>query len=332
MRYFDTFHGAYLGVLREINEEYDYVNKPRGNLSREKLGVSFVVRHPVQRHVLSPARRTNIVFNFAEALWYLSGSVLAEPIAYYAPSIRKYSADGVTLPGTAYGPRIMSVDETGTTQWANVVTELRRDPDSKRAVLQIFQDNEIGVPGSIDVACTLALQFLLREGRLETIGYMRANDAYRGLVSDYFSFTFLQEVMARELGVEVGAYRHHVGSMHVYQDDWGRTEEVLGEAAETDPPPIDPFPAMPQGDNWPYIRQVLDLEQALRRNEATLTSLRPVLAGLPDYWMQVLSLFEVQRQLSFEGRLDADLVAGLPAVYRWLVRQKWAERITRRTA
>ncbi|GIJ52315.1 thymidylate synthase [Virgisporangium aliadipatigenens] len=327
MHSFDDFHAAYLSILQDAYKDYDYVNKPRGNLSREKLGVSFVVRDPIQRQVMSAARRANIVFNFAEALWYLSGSDLLEPIAHYAPSIRQYSADGVTLPGTAYGPRIMSVDETGTTQWANVVAELRRDPDSKRAILQIFRNDEIGIPGNIDVACTLALQFLVREGRLEAIGFMRANDAYRGLVSDYFSFTFIQEVLARELGVEVGAYHHHVGSLHIYEDDWPRAERVLSEPAPAASVPRDRFPVMPAGDNWPHIHRVLALEAVLRRNEATRADLGEALADLPEYWADVVALFELQRQVTFEGRIRAESVSGLPPVYRWLVEQKWAARI-----
>ena len=112
----------------------------------------------------------------------------------------KYSADGRTLQGTAYGPRIFNYPRVDLDQWARIRTVLREDPDSKRAGIQIFDPIELRESNNIDVACTLALQFLIRDGALCTVGFMRANDAFRGMVSDIFSFTMLQELMARQLG------------------------------------------------------------------------------------------------------------------------------------
>jgi len=327
---FAHFQAAYLDQLRRTYYASQYVNTPRGNPSRERLGVSFRIEDPVQRHVWLPSRRTNIIFNFAEALWYLSGSDRLDFIGYYAPSIANYSKDGETLAGTAYGPRIFhhGGGATPTNQWDSVLATLREDYDSKRAVMQIFEGAELAVPGNIDVACTLALQFMIRDDALHGVGFMRANDAFRGVVSDVFSFTFLLEMMATQLGLPVGTYIHQVGSFHVYESDatWGH--RVLREAENVAGPTLaeaPPFPRMPAEDNWPHVREVLRLEELLRTDTVRLDAAALAGLGLPGYWRDVVALFEIQRQLRHRTKVDADVVAALPDLYYDLVVTKWPQ-------
>ncbi len=92
---------------------------------------------------------------------------------------------------------------------------------------------------------------------------MRANDAFRGIVSDVFSFTFVQELLARQLGLEVGSYCHMVGSAHVYESDYQWAEKVIAEAEKIQSYmyPFS-FPRMPLGDNWRYIHVVLMVNMA----------------------------------------------------------------------
>ncbi|SDL27564.1 thymidylate synthase [Lentzea albidocapillata subsp. violacea] len=317
---FDSFHQAYPAMLRQLADEPTYRNAPRGFASRETLGVRYVLGEADQRIPVVPARRLNIVFNFAEALWYLSGRDDLDFIAYYAPNMRKYSADGVRLTGTAYG-RAMFDPDGGVHQWTAVADELRRDPDSKRAVLQIFRGEEIRVPGNPDVSCTLGLQFLLREGALHCVGFMRANDVYRGMTSDVFSFTLVQELLARELGVPLGTYTHLVGSMHLYEPDHDRAREVLADPAAWEEP-AHRFPSMPDGDNWPHVRQVLRYEEHLRRNQLRLDDDLDAL-GLPGYWAQVVLMFEIHRRVRHDEPVATELLDRLWPLYRELVGQRW---------
>ncbi len=318
------FQGAYLDQLRRTYDGPEFVNAPRGNRSRERIGISFRIDDPVQRHITLPSRRTNIIFNFAEALWYLSGSASLDFIGYYAPSIANYSQDGVTLSGTAYGPRIFRMGPSEVDQWESVVKVLVADRDSKRAVMHIFEAGELLVPDNIDVACTLALQFMIREDALHGVGFMRANDAFRGVVSDVFSFTFLQELMATQLGVDVGTYTHQVGSFHVYDSDAAWAYRVLAESAGAvaDPPP---FPRMPAGNNWPHVRAVQRLEELLRTDRLRLDAARVAGLDLPPYWRDVVALLEIQRQLRHRTAVDQDVVDGLPDLFRSLVVTKWPQ-------
>lgn len=67
--------------------------------------------------------------------------------------------------------------------------------NSKRGFIGIFDPNEILTLENIDVSCTIGLQFFIRNSKLFMSTFMRANDAYRGILSDVFSFTFIQEML-----------------------------------------------------------------------------------------------------------------------------------------
>lgn len=328
---FETFEDAYLANLRLTYQEPTFRNAPRGFPSRERLGVAFTIRNPRERIVRAPARRLNIVFNFAEALWYLSGSDDLRMIAYYAPSMRRYSMDGERLTGTAYGPKIFSHGPNRVNQWDKAVETLRDDPETKRAVLQIFSPDEYLVESNIDVSCTMALQFMIREDALHAVGFMRANDAFRGVVSDIFSFTFLQEVMATQLGVGMGSYHHNVGSFHVYDSDEDWAAEVIAESkAFADAAGIhsEPFPVMAAGDNWPDIRLVLDYEVRLRTDELRLGASSIDELPLAPYWQQVVCLLEVYRQVVHEKRIDDDHLAVLNPTFRSMVAARWPQHLS----
>lgn len=325
-RIHEDFQDAYLANLHEITASYRFDIAPRGQASLETLGVDLKIKNPIQRVCQVPARKTNIVFNFAEALWYLSGSNLTDTIAYYAPSLRRYSADGKVLHGTAYGPRLFaSCGVDGPSQWDRVVEILaNEDPDTKRAAITIFDPDEDISLRNIDVSCTMCLQFLLRSGHLHLVVFMRANDAYRGMVSDVFSFTFLQEVMARQLGVPIGEYHHMVGSMHLYKADLPRATQVLASAAA---PPLHQFPEMPPGDNWPHIRRVLRAERSIREGPSSF-DLAPWQRELPAYWYQVVLLLLLFRTAVKDRLHVANVLEQLYPIYRDLVTVRWPQLAT----
>jgi thymidylate synthase len=321
--HYDTFEQAYLAQLRKVRDEPEFSNAPRGFHSREVLGVTYRLTNPRERVIRTPSRRTNIVFNFAEALWYLSGSNSLDLVRFYAPSMSKYSADGRTLRGTAYGPRIFNFGGAGVNQWESVIKTLRADPDSKRAFIQIFAPEELLTTDNIDVACTVGLQYVIRQGRLHALSFMRANDAYRGTASDVFSFTFLQELLAHQLDLELGSYTHVVGSYHLYQADDALADRVLAEASPVD---FEPFPVMPSGDNWDAIHQVVDLEQAMRTARLSLGPREIEQLGLPHYWAQIVALFSLHARQKLDQVVDPDLMGFLDQGYLRLVKNCWQDR------
>jgi len=320
---FGTFTDAYLAVLREIYDQPSYSTVTRAKTAIEIPNVSFTIRDPIARTPYLAARRANIVFNHAEALWYLSGRDDLDMIAHYAPRLRGLSENGTTLTGTAYGPRLFgSSPPDGRSQFDRILALLRDDPDTKRAAVLIMRPDELTDPANPDVACTLGLQFMLRAGRLHASAYMRGNDAMIGLYGDTFAFTFIQEFAARLLGVEVGTYAHHVGSMHINTLDLAKVERILAEPA----PPHFGHVAMPSTTSWADIRTVLSWEERLRRDQLAFTA---EAAHLDQYWVQVIALFEVHRQLTHhpDQPVTPEALALLRPGHRWLVEQRWPDRM-----
>lgn len=124
----------------------------------------------------------------------------------------------------------------------------KEDRDSKRGFIGIFDPNEILTLENIDVSCTIGLQFFIRNSKLFMSTFMMANDAYRGILSDVFSFTFIQEMLATQMGLEVGSYCHNVATTHIYEPDNKMVEKVLSDT--TKEKELFSFPCMPKKNNW----------------------------------------------------------------------------------
>lgn len=210
----DSATGLFTQTVAVLQRDGQPVS-PRGIPTREIFAASLCLHRPRARLVSGvPGRVVNPAFAVAEAAWILSGS--DEPWIYdYNSKLRTYANDGV-LRG-AYGPRLRHwagrID-----QLARVVEMLRTDPDSRRAVIQLY-DPARDENANLDVPCTLGFRFHLRDGRLVMSTTMRSQDVWLGLPYDVFTFTLLQELVAGWLGVPMGAYHHHVDSLHLYDSN-----------------------------------------------------------------------------------------------------------------
>lgn len=323
IRQYANLDEMYRATLCEVYHEFEFINSPRGNREREIIGYSAKIKDSTDRFCMNPIRKQNIIFNYAEALWYLSGSNDLSFIEYYAPSMKKYSSDGMTLPGTGYGPKLLHFGDNNLNQIRRAIDIFDHDDrDSKRVFLQIFDANEDLYRRNIDVSCTLGLQLLIRDNRLHAVAFMRANDAYVGFLSDIFSFTFLQEYIASVLGCDVGSYTHTVGSLHVYDENVRRVEQVIRPTTEsitTERPP-----RMPSGCTPELIEHILCLEGEIRRDRLLFTDLEKL--DLHPYWRAILGLFCLYRQIRRGETLNVEKAAALPPFYRDFLRNRWSDR------
>jgi len=105
---------------------------------------------------------------------------------------------------------------------------LINDPDSRRAFLHI-RTPEDSIIGSKDIPCTIGLQFFIRDGKLDLVVNMRSSDLILGISYDVPAFTFLQELMALELGICMGTYIHVSNSLHVYEKHFEMLDEILDQ-------------------------------------------------------------------------------------------------------
>ncbi len=102
-----------------------------------------------------------------------------------------------------------------------IINELRRNPSSRRAVICIRTQQDMG---SDDPACMQHLQFFVREGKLECKILFRSNDACKAAYMNAFALIQLQKMIADELGVGMGTYVHRANSFHCYERDFEMLE------------------------------------------------------------------------------------------------------------
>jgi thymidylate synthase len=308
MLVFKNFTEAYYELTHLIYGTPDYVCAPRGLTIKERLGVYFEIQQPLNRIPYVPDRDFALSYMIAELIWYLSGNDDTEWISEYSGFWKHISDHGKA--NSAYG-RYLFVDQYGDatpeglrTQWDYIIDELRRDPDSRRAVIHIRQP-EHSFMDTKDVPCTLSLQFFIRDGNLNQIASMRSSDLIFGLAYDVPAFTFLQEMLAAELGVGVGWYRHISASLHVYERHFEMCENIM----KNDPrfqswihtPVMPPIPSRPPVE-------MLDGVQWGIRHAKTENELKKVLRDVDgeQYWMDWVLILAHRRAMKL--KLD-DLAA-----------------------
>lgn len=207
---------AYVALMRRILNEGEPIS-PRGQLTFELTNVTVLVEDLFEAHVLNTARRVNLKILATEYVHLLGGVSSLEQLDLASGGrFSQFANDGRLL--GAYGPRIRH-------QLPRVVDLLRRDPDTRQAVLSIWNGQEHSVT-SRDVPCTTTLQFLLRDDCLHVRASMRSNDVVLGAPYDFWMFSRLGLSVASALGVEPGSYAHTVGSMHLYERDLGIANDV----------------------------------------------------------------------------------------------------------
>lgn len=204
---------AFKALATQAQEGFEASSRD-GDVIGEICDAVFCVEDPTRNIVSNPIRKMPMRYAVGELAWYLSGSNKVKDISRFAKKWVEISDDGETN-NSAYGYRIFS--KFGFDQWEHVKALLKKDPNSRQAVIHIKDANNHPTK---DVPCTVYLQFFIRDGKLNLSTHMRSNDIWMGVPYDMFSFCFLQMMMAMELGVEIGQYTHYAGSLHFYRRDY----------------------------------------------------------------------------------------------------------------
>lgn len=210
----DDLRGGYVNLVKHVAHSGKPVTS-RGLATRELTAVSLVFPN-----VLNPllpvgvGRGVNARLAAIEALQLISGTQRHDLVQLATPGFTSVLVDQENPNYGAYGPRIV-------TQLGDCVDVLRADPTTRRAVISIWNENDLTHDG--DRPCTVFLQFLVRDNgfgpALELHSHMRSQDVWLGVPYDIFMFTQLQHTVAFILGLPAGQFVHHATSLHIYETD-----------------------------------------------------------------------------------------------------------------
>ena len=193
---------------------YDYIMHSGKRSNSHKtlyiLNCGFYIMNPQQNEITEKWRKWNKEYAEYEWQWYLSGDQNADAIAERA-KIWKQMQDEDGNVRSNYG---YQWNRNG--QLDYVVQELQRDPNSRRAVISLYDGKEHSTY-QYDTPCTLAIHFYIEDNKLDMSVMMRSNDLVYGFCNDQYCFSKLQQLIAERLGCEVGIYYHFASNMHIYE-------------------------------------------------------------------------------------------------------------------
>lgn len=211
----ETASEAFIETLDDLLQYPDVMSAPRGQSTSELLDYHVVIKNPAAI-IAATGRDWKYAIGAAEAMALVGQVSVPEVLTDRFKAWSPFIDDGVLW--GAYGPRIAG-------DLGQVVKTLQADPDSRQAVLTIFDSGRDLNRGVKDVPCTIAIQFLLR-GTLRMRVMMRSNDIWLGFPYDTMQFSTLQAAVANALGVQMGEYSHLAGSMHLYERDTDKAMQI----------------------------------------------------------------------------------------------------------
>lgn len=204
----DHFNDIFIKSINAINSWGEWTN-PRGFDCKELISPQLILTNTENCLCTIKKRKLNYAYIVIEKMMFLTGISKPEILISYNKQMANYLNEFGEFDG-AYGPRING-------QLDFIYNELKKDKDSRRAVVTIHNrtDNNLNTK---DSACTLSLQFLIRNNKLIEIATMRSNDIKWGTCIDIPVFCFFQEVLAYWLNIEKGDYIHNPASLHYYKE------------------------------------------------------------------------------------------------------------------
>lgn len=201
--------------FRDLKLSQEYVTDKTGCKMIEVVGATFIADET------SIFGTVNQDYVEREIEWYRSMSLRVDDIRGGAPAAWKACAAKDGTINSNYGYLIWS--EENHNQYKNVVAELKKAPESRRAEMIYTRPSiwkEYNRDGMSDFICTDSVQYFIRDGVLLADVRMRSNDVVFGFKNDKAWQDHVHKQLADDLGVPVGQMIWHAGSLHVYERHW----------------------------------------------------------------------------------------------------------------
>ncbi|MGE0383768.1 MAG: thymidylate synthase [Gammaproteobacteria bacterium] len=152
-----------------------------------------------------------------ELLWFLRGQT----------NVRPLQAEGVTIwdewagpdgeLGPVYGAQWRNwrcADGRVVDQLAQVVEQIRTNPDSRRLIVSAWNVGELEAMAL--QPCHAFFQFYVAGGRLSCQMYQRSADVFLGVPFNIASYALLTLMTAQVTGLAPGEFVHTLGDAHLY--------------------------------------------------------------------------------------------------------------------
>ena len=123
------------------------------------------------------------------------------------------------------GPYSLSDYVVGTDQVKELIDGLRSDPNGRRHIISAWNPNQLketALP-----PCHILQQYLVFNGKLNSIFYMRSNDVIYGLPFNIMGYALLNHLFAKLLNLEPGELVYSGADVHIYNNQIEMAEQQI---------------------------------------------------------------------------------------------------------
>jgi thymidylate synthase len=191
-----TLPDAYHAALKQLWLLGEKVPCPDYNTNQKEISMTMVVQYPIEEPMISRL--------------FIGGPADLEQYC-------QEMLDGILDFEVERGNWEYTYHLRFADQLPRIVKELKRNPDSRRAVISTREEGDFALESP---PCLQNMQYFIRNGELHCKVLFRSNDAVKAAFMNAFALIMLQQRIARELGVPVGTYVHRANSFHVYERDY----------------------------------------------------------------------------------------------------------------
>lgn len=229
----------------------------------------FNLINPTRRVLMCPIRNANPFFHLMETVWILAGDDNIRWLSQFNKRIVEY-ANGDVMKG-AYGRRLFY-------RWGSQIDRtvhlLRKSPNTRQAVITIWDPTADWMEGVNDRPCNIALCFRVENGALNMTVFNRSNDLVWGMLgANVVHFTYIQEMMATATGIPLGEYHVVSNNLHFYTDLYPNGAEMWANMTRgPDPYPCTTVPILEPDEDFRMLHHQCQLFIAGEYTHETLHS------------------------------------------------------------
>lgn len=218
----------YLELMKKVLDE----GTPKND--RTGTGTLSIFGHQMRFNLqdgfpLVTTKRCHLRSIIHELLWFLNGDTNVGYLHDNSVTIWDEWADDNGNLGPVYGKQWRSwgaADGRHIDQLANVLTQLKQDPDSRRIIVSAWNVGELDQMAL--APCHAFFQFYVADGKLSCQLYQRSCDIFLGLPFNIASYALLVHMVAQQCDLAVGDFVWTGGDTHLYNNHMDQTHLQLG--------------------------------------------------------------------------------------------------------
>lgn len=219
---------AYLDLLQHVLEHGTEKNDRTGTGTRSVFG--WQMRFDLaDGFPVVTTKKLHLKSIVHELIWFLRGDTNIAYLKENGVSIWNEWADEHGDLGPVYGRQWRAwptTDGQAIDQIAWVVEEIKRNPDSRRLVVNAW--NVAQLPQMALMPCHTMFQFYVADGRLSCQLYQRSGDIFLGVPFNIASYALLTHMVAQVCDLQVGDFVHTLGDAHLYNNHLEQARLQLG--------------------------------------------------------------------------------------------------------